>query len=346
MGNRTPSIGASGPLDTNVTFGSIVQNGNILTVTVKASNGFTGSRTYEGSVSVSGPDVSVITSSFTLTTGRVTGGRAQVQFDLNDAFPPDGRDFDVTIQAFLGADPILDSAETTRTMNALGDGGSGGGEEPAPPGPGGPGGGGGDPYVPSIAECDVSTTRTSLVVDWELDEEPPGSYSTDVAVVVDGQQVYSRSANLTFIGPYTEEIPLSDLPTGEDMPVDIEVGGSDFRCGTVTVEDSSGGGGGGGDEPVDPIDPPTVPELSDVTVDCPTLSPSEIQPGGTVTAEFTVSSSVDVSVNVDTALIVNGSEVETATVFVSAGSSSSDQYSVRLDEPGDYSISVEATGVN
>lgn len=342
MGNRTPSIGASGPLDTNVTFGSIVQDRNILTVTVKASNGFTGSRTYEGSVSVSGPEVSVITSSFTLTTGRITGGRAQVQFDLNDAFPPDGRDFDVTIQAFLGADPILDSAETVRTMNALGDGGSGGGEEPAPPGPGGPGGGGGDPYVPSVGECNVSTTRTSLVVDWELDEEPPGTYSTNVAVVVDGQQVYARSANLTFIGPYTEEIPLSDLPTGGDMPVDIEVGGSDFRCGTVTVAD----GPGGGDEPVDPIEPPTVPELSDVTVDCPGLSTTEVQPGGTVTAEYTVSSSIDVPVNVDTALVVDGSEIETATVFVPAESSSSDQYSVRLSEPGDYSVSVEPTGVN
>lgn len=241
----------------------------------------------------------------------------------------------------LTVEAVLDSGDREEDTYQVGGG----------PGPVEPPTGGGDDGGYTVTDCSAQVTPGgNLSVPFTVDGDGGGSFTS--VVYVDGQRVHE--SDWSIVNPptnYEDVVDADDLPTGEDMSVEIEVDGESFRCGTVTVESDTGGGGGGDPEPpadpgpVDPIEPPTVPELSDVTVDCPSL-PSEIQPGGTVTAEYTVSSSVDVPVNVDTALVVNGSEIETATVFVPAESSSSDQFSVRLSEPGDYRISVEATGVN
>lgn len=95
-------------------------------------------------------------------------------------------------------------------------------------------GGGGE-----IEAVDCSTSRAyndGLNVEFSVDG--PGGESFTATIRVNGQEVSSRSWTLAGVPPTTYEqiVDPSDLPVGEDMPVEIGVSGNFSDCGAVTVE--------------------------------------------------------------------------------------------------------------
>jgi len=90
----------------------------------------------------------------------------------------------------------------------------------------------------NLTNCDVSQSGGDLTVSYTLAPSGGASGDTRVNIDVDGVSVASE---VQFVPPrggsFSQTISADDLPTGSDMPVEIEVGGNFSECGTVTVED-------------------------------------------------------------------------------------------------------------
>jgi len=283
---------------------NIEQSGNILNVTVRTS--YTGTLDAVGNITVSGSQISLISTGIELFVGsNERESNDTFQIDLNDGFPPESGGFDVNVQAILG-DPITDSDSTTFAVGSLSGGGGGW----------------------TIASCDLSNTQTAITLEWYIDRQLNESVDVPVSVLVDGQEVYSRSANLYFEGPYTEEIPLGNLPNGREMPVTLEVGENFRECGTVTVEGDDGSAGGG-DSPVN------------VALDCGGL-PNEADPNETVQLTYDVENTGDERADVTVQLLRNGTLLDTRDVSVFPATTRTGNFYTSVgSEPGSYTFEID-----
>lgn len=121
----------------------------------------------------------------------------------------------------------------------------------------------------NLTDCDVAQSGGDLTVSYTLAPSGGASGDTRVNIDVDGLSVASE---VQFVPPrggsFSQTIPADDLPTGSDMPVEIEVGGNFSECGTVSVEEDDPAPQPPDDPaPQPPDDPePSNPQITDCAV--------------------------------------------------------------------------------
>ena len=199
----------------------------------------------------------------------------------------------------------------------------------------------GSPASVEIVDCSTEPAfNGGLNVTFSVDGTAGENFTATVRVdgmVVDSQEWTVGSRTPT---EYEQIVDPSDLPTGEDMPVEVGIAGNFRDCGTVTV----GSEPPDDPDPIDPIDPPSEPTLDDISVSCGGI-PEEVERGRTLTVPYTVSNAADTSVTVDVALITDGSVQDTNTTFVASGRETTDQFLISFGGTGRTSIDLEATEV-
>jgi hypothetical protein len=206
---------------------------------------------------------------------------------------------------------------------------------------GGGGGAGGGSYT--VTNC--STDRTPggrLSIPFTVDG--PGSGSFTATVYVDGQAVESREWQI--LSPptsYEEVVDPDDLPIGQDMPVEIEVDGETFRCGSVDVASDTGPGTPPGEEP--PVDQPAITP-DDLSISClgSTLDDS-VRVGFSTNPLYNVTNFANADVRATIGVIVNGQQIDSDQVDIPQGQTASGRVPIRFDEPGTYDVGYEVVDV-
>lgn len=100
-----------------------------------------------------------------------------------------------------------------------------------------------DPEPFEVTGCSTSRAfNDGLNVQFSVDGS--GGESFEATIRVDGQAVDSQTWTLGGVPPTTYEqiVDPSDLPTGEEMPVEVGVNGNFSECGTATVSSSGSAG--------------------------------------------------------------------------------------------------------
>lgn len=181
-----------------------------------------------------------------------------------------------------------------------------------------------------ITQCANTPTQSGdLEVDYSISPVGAAGGGATVEIRVDGQVVGSATH---FVpgrgGGFSQTIPASQLPLGEDMPVEVGVSG-DFRdCGTVTTERDSPAGGGD-DGPVD------------VSLSCSGL-PSSKNPGEQVQITYDVENNGDSRADVTVQLLRNGSLMDTQDVSVFPATTRTGNFYTRVGgEPGEYTFEIQ-----
>lgn len=189
-----------------------------------------------------------------------------------------------------------------------------------------------------INQCASNPTSSGdLEVDYSVSPSGASGGDATVEVRVDGQ-VVGQATHFVPVrgGGFSQTIPASQLPIGEDMPVEVGING-DFRdCGTVSVAD-----------PDAAPEPTPEPEPSDpsISLTCTGLSTSQITSGGEVGASYSVTNSGGRLAVVDIGVFVNGSQVGTEFETLSAGETAEGTVDIALSEPGDYTVNLEVVKV-
>ena len=120
----------------------------------------------------------------------------------------------------------------------------------------------------AINECDSQpTSNGDLEVTYTLTPSI-GAEETEreVTIRVDGQRVGSETHTIPGRTiTRTQTIPADDLPIGDEMPVEIEVGGNFSDCGTVTTEADDPAPEPPEPEPPDPE--PSDPQITDCGIE-------------------------------------------------------------------------------
>ena len=177
-------------------------------------------------------------------------------------------------------------------------------------------------------EADLEVTEADL----ESSTITEGEYVEVMATVENtGDSEGSMTVNLVVDGTVEESteitVPANDATTvtftyEPSDPGEYEFGVNDVHAGTLTVEE----------------EPEASFEVSEAT-----LSDGTIEAGESVDATATVENVGDAEGSYEVELVVDGQTVETVTVTLDAGESTTVQFSRTFDDAGEYEIAVDDT---
>lgn len=189
-------------------------------------------------------------------------------------------------------------------------------------------------------DIEVTSCSTEAQSDGSLEVSyalaPTGSTgdTTNVEIRVGGETVAGEFHDVPARGEgFTTTIPASDLPVGQDMPVEIGVEGNFSDCGTVTVAEET--------DP-QPDEPTTSPE--NIGANCAAPA-AEQTPGSDVEIPYTIYNNGLTEAAVEYEVTVGEEVAVSDTITLSAGSAISEDAVWTPTTAGEYPTEVRILNV-